>query len=482
MFDGVLAQFGLNVEDGENLIKTNAVEVLSDLDFLAMELDKWLHGKKRREMLDGKEYYRYEVKPFHNKKLWGKDADGCPTYIDESFPRTVDNQYAKLVDQKVNYLFGKPFSLQTNNETYREWLTQIFDKVFLRSLQGVTSNAFNEGLAWIYPFLNENGVLAFKVFPADEVLPFWKDDEHTELDLALRTYITVLYVGRTETYVQHVDVFKRDKVEHYLFQNGVLREDTEAPDEPFSWGRVPLVAFKYNAQEIPLLRRVRYLQDNYSRMRSNWDKNMTETVMDNILILRNYGGENLKEFRDNLMHYGAVKVRDDGGVEVLRLDRDAGSYVEYLKNTKQAIIENGRGFDAKDDRVNSNPNEMNLRSMYSDIDLDADMMEQQYQAAFDQLLFFVDDYLKRAGAGDFSSEEVVFTFNRNMIVNDAETIEEIRSSQGIVSQETLLARHPFVQNVREEQERLKKERREQESTMDTYGQAFGRQEREADEE
>ena len=468
MFDGVLAQFGLDVYDGENLTMDNATDALSDTDFLAMELTDWLHSKKRREMLDARQYYRYEVDPLRQKRLWGKDADGCPTYIEDVYPLSIDNQYTKLVDQKTNYLLGKPFSLQTNNSLYTEWLNQVFDKSFQRMMQGLTVDSFNGGIAWVYPHYNEDGVMVFSEFPAHEVLPFWSDDEHTKLDLAIRTYVRIEYSGRTKTYVQHADVFRKDRVEHYTFTNGALRIDSERPDEVFDWGRVPLIAFKGNAQEIPLLRRVRALQDNYSKMRSNWDKNMSETVMDNILVLRNYGGENLKEFRDNLMHYGAVKVRDDGGVEVLRMERDSGSYADYLKNVKQAIIENGRGYDSKDDRLAGNPNEMNLRSMYSDIDLDADMMEQQYQAAFDQLLFFVDRYLQEAGAGDFSQEQAVFSFSRNMIVNESEVISDIRESQGIVSQETLLSHHPFVSDVQEEQERLRRERQNQMDEDDPY--------------
>ena len=467
MFDGVLAQFGLTIQDAEDLIKENANEALSELDFVALEVSKWLHSPKRREMLDGKEYYAGEIQPLQIEKIWSRDADGCPIYDKREFPRTVDNQYAKLVDQKTNYLIGKPFVLQTNNKNYLEWLAQIFDKTFQRTFQRVTISAFNEGIGWIMPYFNDAGELNFKFFPGHEILPFWSDDEHTELDIAVRTYVTSVYIGRTETYVQHVDIFRQGVIAHYILNNGVLVK-ADMPDEKLKWGKIPLVAFKYNAAEIPLLRRVRYLQDNISKMRANWDRNMSETVMDNILILRNYGGENLQQFRENLMHYGAVKVRDDGGVEVLRLERDSGSYIEYLKNTKQALIENGRGFDAKDDRMSNNPNEMNLRSMYSDIDLDADMMEQQYQAAFDQLLYFVDDYLRRAGAGNFSGEEVTFTFNRNMIVNDAEIIEEIRNSQGIVSDDTLLAHHPFVTDVKAEKQRLNQKQQEQSNLMMSY--------------
>ena len=38
-----------------------------------------------------------------------------------------------------------------------------------------------------------------------------------------------------------------------------------------------------------------------------------------------------------------------------------------LSLLKDAIIENARGYDAKDDRMSGNPNQMNIQSMYSDI-------------------------------------------------------------------------------------------------------------------
>ena len=34
--------------------------------------------------------------------------------------RVIDNQYAKMVNQKANYLFGKPFTLDGENKPYIE--------------------------------------------------------------------------------------------------------------------------------------------------------------------------------------------------------------------------------------------------------------------------------------------------------------------------------------------------------------------------
>lgn len=477
MFDGVLEQFGLRPDAYLDLIREEAGKVISEQDFISLELNEWLNSRKRKEQLEGSKYYRYEVEPVKEHKLWGRDADGMPTYIDYLDRDYLDNQYANLVDQKANYLLGKPMIIQSENDTYSEWLAEVLDKSFRRTLFNATIAAMNEGLVWLNPYYKDDGTLAFRYFPAHEVLPIWNDDEHTELAFAVRYYLTVIYEDKSRTYQKHVDVYKEDKVYHYLYDNGNLIEDVTADTgeygidgegKAYSWGKIPLIPFKYNQREIPLLKRVKLLQDSLNRIRTNWDRSMSEQVQDNILVLRNYGGENLQDFKDNLVRYGAVKVRDDGGVEVLRVQRESGSYSDYIQSVKRAITENGRGFDAKDDRLSNNPNEMNLRSMYASIDLDSDMIEQQYQAAFDQLLYFVDEYLKMAGAGDFSAEEVVITFDRNMIVNDSDTIANIRNSQGLVSNETLLARHPFVTNLEAEKAQLKQEQAESMEQMVAY--------------
>ena len=106
------------------------------------------------------------------------------------------------------------------------------------------------------------------------------------------------------------------------------------------------------------------------------------------------------EFR-NLAEVGAVKVKGDGGVESLSIEVNSENYTAMLKIFKDAIIENGRGFNAKDDRLGSNPNEMNIQSMYADIDLDAAGMETEFKAGLEKLLYFINLHLFNTGAGDF---------------------------------------------------------------------------------
>jgi SPP1 family phage portal protein len=190
-------------------------------------------------------------------------------------------------------------------------------------------------------------------------------------------------------------------------------------------------------------------------------------------VLVNYDGENLGEFRKNLATYGAVKVKTvdgaAGDLKTLQVEVNADNYKAIIEIFKKAIIENAMGYDAKDDRLNGNPNQMNIQSMYSDIDLDANEMETEYQASFEELLWFINCHLANAGYGDFEGEEVEVIFNRDILINESDVIDNINKSTGILSDETLVANHPWVDDPQKELERKKQEK---EAAMAEYQNAF----------
>lgn len=166
------------------------------------------------------------------------------------------------------------------------------------------------------------------------------------------------------------------------------------------------------------------------------------------------------EFRKNLATVGAVNVDGDGGVEKLTVELNAQNYKDIIKIFKDALIENGRGFNAKDDRLGSNPNEMNIQSMYADIDLDATGMEVEFRSGLEKLLYFVNAYFSHMGFGDFENEKVDIIFNKDILINESQTIANCKASVGIISDETIIAQHPWIKNPTEELEKIKKQKEE----------------------
>ena len=70
---------------------------------------------------------------------------------------------------------------------------------------------------------------------------------------------------------------------------------------------------------------------------------------------------------------------------------------------------------------------------------------------------FLDAYFRLKGLGDFTGEEFSVVLNRDIIVNETEAISNARNSVGLLSGKTIVANHPWVEDVQREQERLAQE-------------------------
>ena len=427
-------------------------------------------------------YYNNEHDIIHRKRLVIGEKGELQEVTNLPNNRIIDNQYAKMVNQKANYLFGKPFTLDGGNDTYIELLKEVFDRRFMKMLKSAGKAAYNGGIAWLYPYYDDMGKLTFRRFPAHEVLPFWKDAEHIELSGAVRVYPKIIREGTTRKLVDKAEIYSMDGVYLFRLEGSRLVPETDTvipyvwtPDgQCFNWQRIPLIPIKPNEEEIPLLKKVKSLQDGINIMLSDFENNMQEDKRNTILILKNYDGTDLGEFRQNLAVYGAVKVRSDstaqGGVETLEITVNAENYKAIVEIFKKALIENAMGFDAKDDRLSGNPNQMNIQSMYSDIDTDASDMETEVQASFDNIFWFINCHLENTGHGSFEGQEkdVDVVFNRDMLMNEADIINNCRNSQGIISDKTIIAMHPWVKDPQEEQEQLSKQKQEEQSAMMEY--------------
>ena len=454
-------------------------KAMTDLQYLEMEISRWLMSPQRLDMLTGERYYD-GCHDILSRKRTAIGEDGQLIEVD-NLPNNhvIDNQYAKAVDQKVNYLLGKPLTFDTENKQYEDALKKVFGKRFQQIIRQLGEDSLNCGIGWIYPYYSD-GSLCFKRFNPWEILPFWTDAEHTMLDCAARIYEVETYEGPNHKTIQKVEFFTRQGIRRYILSSGHLVEDSDNPVEnyitvgerAYNWDRVPLIPFKYNPQETPLIRRVKSLQDSINEMMSDMTNNMQEDTGNTILVVRNYDGQGLGEFRRNLATYKAVKVSDDGDVSTIKIEFNAQNYKEILNLLKKALIENARCYDAKDDRMSNNPNQMNIQSMYSDIDLDANGMETEYQAAFDNLLWFVNAHLANTGAGDFDGTDINIIFNRDVLINETESIENCQKSVGILSDETIVSQHPWTSDVKKELQRIKKERQDQDNEGDGYTDAF----------
>lgn len=450
-------------EEWNDIIRKHAG--MSEIQFVQAELEAFLYSKKRQEILQARNYYQGKHKLPEHVVM---DSNGNPTDAKGTIPnnKIINNLFDDLVDQKTNYLLSKPIDVKSTTD-----LTDFFNKNFQRTLKNLGKDAYIGTIAYLHPYIDNQGNFKLKRMKPEFVIPLWHDEEHDSLDAFIYFYEFEVYMTpKTKTSFYKVEYYKPEGVTYYDYINGSLQPDLTKGSKPYiqssglsyNWQSVPLIWFRSNSEEVPLLPKIKPLQDALNQMLSNFANVMSQDVHNTILVIKGYDGENLANFREQLARYGAIKITSspefESGVETLNIEVNASNYETIIKLLERAIITNGRGFDAKDDRMANNPNQMNINSMYSDIDLDANEMETEFQASLERLLTFINAYLSLSNKP--TSNDTVFIFNRDLPLNQSELIDACRNSTGIISEETIVANHPWTLDTKEELERIKKERNE----------------------
>ena len=426
-----------------NMLAYGAKKVLSMEEIIVNEIREWDNSPIKSDMLSGWKYYRNEQE----------------SVIKSGFVR-------KLTKQKNDYLLGKPFSVKGENEGYLSFLNYIFNAAFRQKLKRTGVQAITKGIGWMQVYL-DNNCIGFQVIPSEEVIPLWLDAAHTKLEGVIRTYYREEYEGMSKKNVRHVEYWDSHGVKRYVLDGGRLIKDVEGGDSAHltingkenNWERVPFIAFKYNDDELPLLKGLRSMIDDYDKQKGIIAK-LLQDIPNFVYVLKNYGGADLAEFLSDLKKYKAVKTEEDGDVDKLQADIDINAYDIYMQQARKDIYEFGRGVDTQAVDL-GNASGQALKFRYADLDMDCNDMEVEFKAGMQSLLWFVNRYLALTGKGNYLSEQVDFVFNRDVVINEAEAISECANSKDIISDATIIANHPWVEDAKEEEKRLEEQRRNQ---------------------
>ena len=123
---------------------------LTDRQFLELEIKRWKFSPYRKMQLDGERYYNGDHDILARKRLVIGEGGNLQEVRNLPNNRIVDNQFAKVVDQKASYLLSKPITFESGNSTYDDALKEVFDAQFLNKLKTGGVDALCGGLFWLY--------------------------------------------------------------------------------------------------------------------------------------------------------------------------------------------------------------------------------------------------------------------------------------------------------------------------------------------
>lgn len=454
-----------------NLLRIRAHSLTIDYKFLQAQVSAYQDSPEYKLICKAYEYYEHE----QDIMIEGRKQLGANGYLEPATnaidKRLTDNQFAKCIDQKRNYLFGRDFSLEGEKSEYIMALNHFFDQKLRTLIKKTATDALLGTESYWHPYYDNNGKLRFKRWDRRQILVLWNDDDKEEPHSFIRFYDTAFYNGLTEKRIRHIDYYTPQGV--MMWEDGVPVTEhplpyTYANDQPMEFweGKLPLIVWRQNPVGRLLIRGVKELQDALNELRSQITNIALEDARTTILHVENYGGEmeqdglhkDRKTLRKVIAESGLICTETvdgvPGGVSTLTLEFEPEKRLLVADMLKKVIIDNMRAFDVKDLRDMSAPNQMNIKAVYSDLAEDALEMETLFKQAFQDLLYFINRDL------GVEEEEVTLIFNTDMMMNESEIIQDINNSRNILSHESLVAQHPWVKEVEPELERIQKERQQ----------------------
>jgi SPP1 family phage portal protein len=461
---------------GENMIFNNSENELTTAELIKIYIDEFNVSKERQLMIKGEKYYKVE-NDILNRKMYRYKNEMPVEDETKTNHKLAHGIIHELVEDKVNYLLSKPFTMTCDDETYLEKAKGILGKRFQKKINQLGVETSNKGMAWLQVYIDSAGQFKLMKIPSEQIIPLWVDNDHEDLQALIRYYDVEVYEGKEKKYITKIEYWTPDNVEYYVRQDGEIILDAEmylnndngghflVNKEAGSWDRVPFIPFKNNDFELPDLQFVKTLIDDYDLSRSDVSNLLTD-IRNIIFVLRGYGGENLSEFMSDLAYYNGIKIDADeyAGVDKIEHTINIDAAEKHYQQLKKDIFAFGQGVDKSSDKLGNSPSGIALKFIYSGLDLKCNAMEDNFKWAFEQLLYFVNKYMEITKQ-TVSEKEIELVFNRDIAINESAAITDCQNSMGVISQQTIIENHPWTKDYETEKARMDEESKSQEEDM-----------------
>lgn len=459
----------------------------------------------KKKMLEGERYFRNQndilekdLKTYtvFDQKTGNKKEIVNENKSDEHLPHGF---YPKQVNQKKAYVCGKPITITYNapvdgdkEEATKKAEKKITNMVwnvlgtnFEKLIKNRLKEASNKGKAWLHPDYME-GKFVLKRIPSEECIPIYDNETQTYLIGFIHFYTIQDLTGDEPEDRIYAEYWDKKEVRYYIETKvgdaTIFLEDVTRPRpgchwyreiydnalnnlkkiEKHNWGRVPFIEIENNEEKTTDLEPIKPLIDAYDLIDSGF-VNTIEDLKEIIWLINGYGSEDLLALIENLKVNGVARTNDTAGkIDAKLLPIPYEARQALLKCLKELIYEFGRAVDTSNkDLIGQAPSGVSLEFLYTDLDMKADDAIGGLTSAIYEILWYVLQDLKMQGKIPDKINEFDFKieFNKSRIFNETEKVNTL-SNDTVISTRTKLEKHPYVDDVDIEMQRLKEEKEE----------------------
>ena len=364
----------------------------------------------------------------------------------------IANSYASYItDTLVGYFVGKPISYSGNDTNVLNELQMIFEYNDEADENAeLAKNASIYGVAYELLYMNEN-VVRFKSLDPKECIPIFDDTIDNNLLAFIRYYDNYDVVqDKTITIIEVIT----DKETVRYSTTSTLGNLTFIESYPHYFGMVPIAIYKNNEEESGDFEQVISLIDAYDKLESD-SLNDFEYFVDAYLALYGFTAEpeDIAQMKEN-----RVLLMDEGTSAEWLIKDTSDNNIENIKNRIDADIHKfAKCPNLADKEFASNASGVAIKFKLLGTENKVAIKERKFKRGLQQRLELLAN-IKGVLANGFDWRSIDIIFTRNIPTNDTDIANMVNTLSGIVSEETLLAQIPFVEDVAGEIERLDKEK------------------------
>jgi SPP1 family phage portal protein len=422
------------------------------------------HQSEVYKMQKGVKYY-YKENDITNRVIYKYLNDGSKVIDHEATNNKLASGYHKLlVDQKTSYLVGEPITISSKSDKDIQPVIDTLGGEFDDTLPELVTAASNKGREWLHPYITKDGEFDYIIIPAEEFIPIYDntkrksliagiryyslDDDTVKIELWDDNYVT--YYEQTNQGINLDYSYGEPRQSHFHRQKGEQKLG-------YGWKKVPFIEFANNSKRVSDLTFYKDFIDAYDNILSD-TTNTLEDVQQFLYVIKGYEGQDIAEAVTNFKRFKGVAVSsdDNSGVDILQGEVPMQSVTEYLNRVKDDVFQFGQGVDITADKYGNSPSGIALKFLFSLLDMKASVLKRKFEKGLREFCWFVCEYLEISGkAKGMDCDDIQFTFNSSMLMNEFEHAQIAQISKGIISDRTIAEEHPWSRN--DEYERLQEQ-------------------------
>ncbi|NLR08677.1 MULTISPECIES: phage portal protein [Lactobacillaceae] len=381
--------------------------------------------------------------------------------------RVSSNFHQLLVDQEAGYVATVPPTIDVEDEALNDKIKDALGDNFNLRLNQMVVDASNAGVAWLHYWVDDSGQFRYGIVPPDQLVPIYSSDLDRKL-LALRRSYKQLNPETGKFFRVHeywtdkdVTVFKSEMSDYSdlaLYNDRFTLYDVTSGNETGTGAvlehqldRIPFIAFPKNKYQRPELLKYKGLIDVYDTVYNGF-VNDIDDIQQVILVLTNYGGEDLASFMKALKEDHAIKMDsvgtgDKSGVDKLTIDIPVEARNALLEVTKSDLFVEAQGINPVDFKEIGNASGTAIRALYGHLELKASITESYFRDALTELVRAILRWLK---VPDADGRKINQTWTRTAIQNDLEQAQIVAQLAQYSSDEAIAKSNPIVDDPQQE--------------------------------